>query len=122
MEDYNLYSINYLHFGASKWWYIIPPEHGTRLERLVEAFSDIKCSSDASLRHKSTLIDPSFLSKWDIPFKLVEQKAGEFIVTFPFAYHMGFNAGFNCAEAVNFATPSWIPIGKKAKQVNSFLK
>ena len=97
---------------TTKWWYIIPPEHGTKLEQLVESFTYIKCSSGASLRHKSTLVDPSVLSKWGIPYTLVEQKAGEFIITFPFAYHMGFNAGFNCAEAVNFATPRWISIGQ----------
>lgn len=36
------------------------------------------------------------------------QRAGEFILTFSSAYHQGFNLGFNIAEAVNFATPSWI--------------
>ena len=30
------------------------------------------------------------------------------------AYHAGYNQGFNCAEAVNFATENWIPLGKEA--------
>lgn len=35
-------------------------------------------------------------------------------MTFPGAYHSGFNHGYNAAESTNFATPAWIPIGAKA--------
>jgi hypothetical protein len=42
------------------------------------------------------------------------QSQGEFVITRAGGYHCGFNAGFNIAEAVNFALKSWIEIGKKA--------
>lgn len=44
----------------------------------------------------------------------VQQNVGEFVVLNAGAYHCGFNQGFNCAEAVNFATEDWIRIGKAA--------
>lgn len=33
----------------------------------------------------------------------LQQHPGQFVVTFPKAYHGGFSYGFNCGEAVNFA-------------------
>ncbi|KAJ8270923.1 hypothetical protein GJAV_G00120800 [Gymnothorax javanicus] len=114
-EDMDLYSINYLHFGEPKSWYCIPPEHGKRLERLAKGFfpgSSQTC--EAFLRHKMTLISPSILRKYGIPFEKITQEAGQFMVTFPYGYHAGFNHGFNCAESTNFATQRWIEYGKQA--------
>uniref|UniRef100_A0A671RPR4 [histone H3]-trimethyl-L-lysine(9) demethylase n=1 Tax=Sinocyclocheilus anshuiensis TaxID=1608454 RepID=A0A671RPR4_9TELE len=114
-EDMDLYSINYLHFGEPKSWYCVPPEHGKRLERLAKGFfpgSSQNC--DAFLRHKMTLISPSILKKYGIPFEKITQEAGEFMITFPYGYHAGFNHGFNCAESTNFATRRWIDYGKQA--------
>ncbi|XP_039532600.1 lysine-specific demethylase 4A isoform X2 [Pimephales promelas] len=114
-EDMDLYSINYLHFGEPKSWYCVPPEHGKRLERLAKGFfpgSSQNC--EAFLRHKMTLISPSILRKYGIPFEKITQDAGEFMVTFPYSYHAGFNHGFNCAESTNFATRRWIDYGKQA--------
>ncbi|KAK7136581.1 hypothetical protein R3I93_016805 [Phoxinus phoxinus] len=116
-EDMDLYSINYLHFGQPKSWYAIPPEHGKRLERLAQGFfpgSSQGC--DAFLRHKMTLISPSILKKYSIPFDRITQEEGEFMITFPYGYHAGFNHGFNCAESTNFATLRWIDYGKMATQ------
>ncbi|XP_068196503.1 lysine-specific demethylase 4A-like [Antennarius striatus] len=114
-EDMDLYSINYLHLGEPKSWYCIPPEHGKRLERLAQGFFPGSFQTcEAFLRHKMTLISPSILKKYGIPFDKITQEAGEFMVTFPYAYHAGFNHGFNCAESTNFATERWIEYGKQA--------
>uniref|UniRef100_A0A674EM04 [histone H3]-trimethyl-L-lysine(9) demethylase n=1 Tax=Salmo trutta TaxID=8032 RepID=A0A674EM04_SALTR len=114
-EDMDLYSINYLHFGAPKSWYCVPPEQGKKMERLAQGFfpgSHQNC--EAFLRHKMTLISPSILRKYGIPFEKITQEPGEFMVTFPYSYHAGFNHGFNCAESTNFATERWIEYGKQA--------
>lgn len=114
-EDMDLYSINYLHFGAPKTWYAIPPEHGRRLERLANGFfpSSYK-TCQAFLRHKMTLISPQILKQYSIPYNKITQEAGEIMITFPYGYHAGFNHGFNCAESTNFACERWIEYGKRA--------
>jgi jumonji domain-containing protein 2 len=45
-----------------------------------------------------------------------KQESGEFVVLNAGAYHSGFNLGFNCAEAVNFATEDWLATGNEATQ------
>ncbi|XP_048189035.1 lysine-specific demethylase 4D-like [Perognathus longimembris pacificus] len=116
-EDMDLYSINYLHFGAPKTWYAVPPEQGARLESLArELFPGSAQGCRAFLRHKLALISPHMLHVSGIPFGRMTQEAGEFMITFPYGYHAGFNHGFNCAEAINFATQRWIDYGKAALQ------
>ncbi|KAK3580963.1 hypothetical protein CHS0354_006990 [Potamilus streckersoni] len=116
-EDMDLYSINYLHFGAPKSWYAIPPEHGRRLERLAQGFFPSSFQlCPAFLRHKMTLISPTILKQYSIPFNKITQEAGEFMITFPYGYHSGYNHGFNCAESTNFATERWIEYGKRCLQ------
>lgn len=60
-------------------------------------------------------MSPSLLEKYNVPVNRCVQHQGEFMITFPFGYHAGYNLGFNCAESVNFALDSWIEIGKHAK-------
>lgn len=116
-EDMDLYSINYLHFGAPKTWYAIPPEHGRRLERLANGFFPASYNScQAYLRHKMTLISPQILKQYSIPYNKITQEEREIMITFPYGYHAGFNHGFNCAESTNFATERWVEYGKRATQ------
>ena len=115
VEDMDLYSINYIHFGAPKQWYAIRQSDRQRFESIMAATFPAdarKCSH--FLRHKSFLVSPSFLASHGIkPLRLV-QHAHEFVITYPYGYHSGYNLGYNCAESVNFALPSWVELGRRA--------
>ncbi|KAI6756668.1 hypothetical protein HG530_011266 [Fusarium avenaceum] len=118
LEDVDLYSINYLHFGAPKQWYSISQADARRFEAAMKNVwpTDAK-ACDQFLRHKGFLISPQHLkSHYNITVNKVVSYPGEFVVTYPYGYHSGYNLGYNCAEAVNFALESWLDIGKIAKK------
>jgi [histone H3]-trimethyl-L-lysine9/36 demethylase len=120
-EDMDLNSVNYLHFGASKIWYAIAPEHAARLESLAQSYFG-ECANECSefMRHKNILISPSHLERSNIPYCRAEQNEREFMITLPRSYHCGWNKGWNCAESVNFATPNWIKHGRMASWCKCF--
>lgn len=64
-----------------------------------------------------TQCSPSLLRLEGVPVYRCVQNAGEFVLTFPRAYHSGFNSGFNCAEAVNVAPIDWLPHGQHAVEL-----
>uniref|UniRef100_A0A7S2N1K5 JmjC domain-containing protein n=1 Tax=Helicotheca tamesis TaxID=374047 RepID=A0A7S2N1K5_9STRA len=115
-EDMNLLSINYLHAGAPKYWYSIDPEDSQRFESLAAShFGSAASACPEFLRHKRYLVSPTLLKKAGIQFRTLIQRAGDVVITFPGAYHFGFNTGFNMAESTNFAVPEWIPFGETAR-------
>ncbi|KAK9865570.1 hypothetical protein WJX84_000456 [Apatococcus fuscideae] len=117
VEDMDLYSINYMHFGAPKVWYCVSPKDRAKFEAMARAqFPELYRCCPCFLRHKDILISPRVLRNHHIEYTLAKQEAGEFIVLNAGAYHSGFNMGFNCAEAVNFALQQWLPIGRAAEQ------
>ncbi|KAJ8555179.1 hypothetical protein K7X08_012675 [Anisodus acutangulus] len=119
VEDHYLYSINYQHCGAAKTWYGIPGHAALDFEKVVREHvytNDILAADGEDgafdvLLGKTTLFPPNILSEHGVPVYKAVQKPGEFVVTFPRAYHAGFSHGFNCGEAVNFATGDWFPMG-----------
>lgn len=115
-EDMDLASVNYLHFGAPKRWYCVPPAHRARFERLARGLlPDVFRQCPEFLRHKELMISPQLLEAHAIPVVRCTQEPGEFMINFPGAYHAGFNHGWNCAESTNFATRAWVAVGARAR-------
>jgi hypothetical protein len=118
LEDVDLYSINFLHFGAPKQWYSISQGDARKFEQAMRSIwpADAKACTQF-LRHKTFLISPTTLyQNYGIKANKIVHHPGEFVITFPYGYHSGYNLGYNCAEAVNFALDSWIDFGKIAKR------
>ncbi|KAL1701740.1 JmjC domain, hydroxylase-domain-containing protein, partial [Schizophyllum commune] len=119
VEDMDLFSINYIHFGAPKFWYAIPQGRAGAFETTMRNFfprEPTQCSQ--FLRHKSFLVSPKNLASYSCRPNTLVQHAGEFVITYPRGYHAGFNLGLNCAESVNFALESWVKLGRKARACN----
>ena len=114
-EDMNLLSINYLHAGSPKYWYAVAQEDAKRFESLARAhFVGPASECHEFMRHKRYVLSPAILKKAGIKFTTCIQRPGDAIITFPGAYHFGFNTGFNVAESTNFAVPEWVPLGEAA--------
>ena len=114
IEDMDLYGVNYLHYGAPKSWYCIPPAQGYKLEMAArELFPDWAQICFNFLRHKVCMISPDLLARRGVKVNKVVQEERDLIIVFPHAYHAGFNHGFNIAEASNFGTPGWVEHGKR---------
>ncbi|KAJ5166878.1 uncharacterized protein N7482_005659 [Penicillium canariense] len=99
LEDVDLYSINYIHFGAPKQWYSISQEDAPKFEAAMRSICLLK-------------------SQYGITVNRLVHYEGEFVITFPYGYHSGYNIGYNCAESVNFATEQWLDYGRIAKKCN----
>ena len=111
-EDHYGYSVNYQHFGATKTWYCIPGADAERFEEAMKAAVPELFETQPDLLFQLvTLLPPDQLKKAGVNVYALDQRAGQFVITFPQAYHAGFNHGFNFNEAVNFAPADWEPFG-----------
>ncbi|XP_051508691.1 lysine-specific demethylase 5B-B isoform X1 [Myxocyprinus asiaticus] len=114
IEDHWSYSINYLHWGEPKTWYGAPGFAAEQLEAVMKKLAPELFESQPDLLHQLvTIMNPNTLMAHGVPIYRTNQCAGEFVITFPRAYHSGFNQGFNFAEAVNFCTVDWMPLGRQ---------
>lgn len=120
LEDVDLYSINYIHFGAPKQWYSISQEDARKFEKAMRTNWPVDAKNcDQFLRHKTYLISPDVLQKqYGVKVNKLVHYEGEFVITYPYGYHSGYNIGYNCAESVNFATESWLEFGRIARKCN----
>lgn len=97
--------------GEPKTWYGVSRFHADDFERAMQKHApELFDQSPDLLHHITTNMNPNILQAEGVPIYRTDQYCGEFVVTFPRAYHAGFNQGFNFAEAVNICLPDWVSI------------
>jgi hypothetical protein len=107
---YVLSSINYHHCGASKTWYGVPGHAASAFEEVVQTsvYDGDMLSQDGVgaaydlLIGKTTMFPPKLLSQRKVPVYRAVQAPGEFVITFPRAYHAGFSHGA-CVSSAHVA-------------------
>ncbi|KAL0580509.1 hypothetical protein V5O48_001496 [Marasmius crinis-equi] len=106
-----------VHWGETKTWYGIPGDDAEKFEAAIrfEAPDLFEAQPDL-LFQLVTLMNPKRLTDAGVRVYACNQRAGEFVLTFPKAYHAGFNHGLNFNEAVNFALPDWLSYGRDCVQ------
>ncbi|KAJ4975406.1 hypothetical protein NE237_000512 [Protea cynaroides] len=120
VEDHHFYSLNYHHWGDPKLWYGVPGSRAVELENAMRKHLPDLFEEQPDLLHELvTQLSPSVLQSEGVPVYRAVQHSGEFVLTFPRAYHSGFNCGINCAEAVNVAPVDWLPHGQSAVELYS---
>ena len=83
-----------MHWGATKTWYGIPGDFACHFESAMrQEAPDLFDAQPDLLFQLVTLMSPDRLKQNGVPVYACDQRPGEFVVTFPKAYHAGFNHG-----------------------------
>ena len=118
-EDNYLYSVNYHHKGAPKLWYGIPghAKAADGVEGVFKKYLSMKMKLIPDLMHHiTTMFSPRLFQMAGVPIFRTLQYEGEYVITFPRAFHSGFSLGPNIGEAVNFSPHDWISYGGDANE------
>jgi hypothetical protein len=109
-EDYCALSLNFHHKGAPKMWRVTCPFDFDKVESLIartEGLLNGEYMCSQKVRHSSVFVSEGAFELAGVRSILVRQKPGEMIVTWPLAYHQGWNEGANVCEAIAYGTESW---------------
>lgn len=85
---------NSVHWGETKTWYGIPGDDAEKFEAAIKKEApDLFEAQPDLLFQLVTLMSPQRLTDEGVRVYACNQRAGELVITFPKAYHAGFNHG-----------------------------
>jgi histone demethylase JARID1 len=104
-QDHYTYSVNYMHWGETKTWYGIPGDDAEKFEAAIKSEApDLFDAQPDLLFQLVTLMSPKRLKDAGVRVYGCNQRPGEYVITFPKAYHAGFNHG---VSPVMFIPPQY---------------
>ena len=90
-----------VHWGETKTWYGIPGEDADKFEAAIKAEApDLFEQQPSLLFQLITLMNPGRVKKAGVRVYACDQRANEFVITFPKAYHSGFNQGVSRSSSL----------------------
>ena len=91
-----------MHWGETKTWYGIPGTDAEKFEAAIKCEApDLFEAQPDLLFQLVTLMNPQRLKEAGVEVYACNQRAGEFVITFPKAYHAGFNHGVRVLPIYN---------------------
>ena len=101
---------------ARRQWYGIPGSEAARFEDVVRRFHKQRLLEVPDLLHRINLqISPAKLAALEVPIHRICQNPENLWSRFAGLSRWVFH-GFNCGEAVNFATPDWVQHARVANE------
>ena len=99
-EDHYTYSVNYMHWGETKTWYGIPGHDAGKFEDAMRSEApELFEQQPALLYQLVTMMNPGRLKEAGVDVFACDQRPNEFVITFPKAFHCGFNHGVSPAQS-----------------------
>ncbi|KAJ7719601.1 JmjC domain, hydroxylase-domain-containing protein [Mycena olivaceomarginata] len=115
VEDIDLFSINYIYFGAPKFWYAVPQARAGALKDTMRGYFPKDTSQCPQfLRHKSFLASPTLLAQSAVRPNHLVQHAGEFVITYPAATTPALTSASTAQNPSTLLLDSWLDEGRKA--------
>lgn len=93
-EDHYTSSISYMHWSGTKTWYGVPGSNAAEFEDAMrKTVPELFQQQPDLLSQQVTMLSPERLKQKDVKVYAVDQRPGQFVVTYPKAFHSGFNHG-----------------------------
>ena len=94
-----------MHWGETKTWYSVPGSDAEKFEAAIKKEApDLFEAQPDLLFQLVTLMNPQRVKEAGVDVYGCNQRAGEFVVTFPKAYHAGFNHGVSAVISYPLTT------------------